>query len=96
MLKRPIVIALMLAAVTVQAMATDFPCPSEVLTRLDGRGLQRHNRFDETHPSYNLPTDLDGGGSLQVLCVGNVDLIIGVNTGKPSEPIYEIPGRDCA
>jgi hypothetical protein len=92
MLKRPIVIALMLAAVTVQAMATDFHCPSEVLTKLDGRGLQRHNPFDDTHPAYNLPTDLDGGGSLQVLCVGNVDLIIGVNTGKPSEPFMKFLG----
>ena len=67
-------------------------CSDSRSTRLDGRGLQRHNPFDDTHPAYNLPTDLDGGGSLQVLCVGNVDVIIGVNAGKPSEPFMKFLG----
>jgi hypothetical protein len=35
---------------------------------------------------------LDGGGSLQVLCVGHADVIVSVNTGKPSKSFMTFLG----
>jgi hypothetical protein len=84
MRERLIFFALTLLVIPSPALAIDIRCPPNAIKILDGRGLQRHQPFDETHPMYYLPESLDGGGSLQVLCVGNADVIIGVNTAKPS------------
>jgi hypothetical protein len=92
MRKKLIVLALTLPAMSSTALAIDVRCPPKAITTLDGRGLQRHQPFDETHPMYYLPKSLDGGGSLQVLCVGNADVIVGVNTGKPSESFLNFLG----
>ena len=64
----------------------------KAIAALDGRGLQRHQPFDDTHPMYDLPQSLDGGGSLQVLCVGHADAIVGVNSGKPSKSFMTFLG----
>jgi hypothetical protein len=70
MREKLIVVALTLPAMTAPAFAIDIRCPPKTITNLDGRGLERHRPFDETRPMYYLPKSLDGGGSLQVLCVG--------------------------
>jgi hypothetical protein len=88
----PIVVAFTLAALPSSALAIDIRCPPKAIAALDGHGLQRQQPFDETHPMYTLPKSLDGGGSLQVLCVGNADVIVSVNTGKPSEPFMTFLG----
>jgi hypothetical protein len=74
------------------AVAAEARCPPKTIAALDGRGLQRHQPFDETHPMYDLPQSLDGGGSLQVLCVGHADAIVGVNSGKPSKSFMTFLG----
>jgi hypothetical protein len=87
-----IILALALSAMASPALAIEVRCPPKAIAALDGRGLERHQPFDETHPAYDLPKSLDGGGSLQVLCVGNADVIISVNTGKPSESFMSFLG----
>jgi hypothetical protein len=74
------------------AVAVEARCPPNAIAALDGRGLQRHQPFDETHPLYDLPQNLDGGGSLQVLCVGHADVIVGVNTAKPGKSFMTFLG----
>jgi hypothetical protein len=74
------------------AVAVEARCPPKAIAALDGRGLQRHQPFDETHPLYDLPQNIDGGGSLQVLCVGHADVIVGVNTAKPSKSFMTFLG----
>jgi hypothetical protein len=74
------------------AIAAEAHCPAKVIAALDGRGLLRHQPFDEAHPMYDLPQSLDGGGSLQVLCVGHADVIVSVNTGKPSKSFMSFLG----
>jgi hypothetical protein len=72
--------------------AVEIVCPPKAIAALDGRGLPRHQPFDETHPKYDLPQNLDGGGELQVLCVGHADVIVNVNTGKPSKSFMTFLG----
>jgi hypothetical protein len=74
------------------AMAVEARCPPRAIVALDARGLQRRLPFDETHPMYDLPQSLDGGGSLQVLCVGHADVIVSVNSGKPSKSFMTFLG----
>jgi hypothetical protein len=74
------------------AMAVEARCPPKAMAALDARALQRRQPFDETHPTYDLPQNLDGGGSLQVLCVGHADVIVSVNTGKPSKSFMTFLG----
>jgi hypothetical protein len=74
------------------AMAVEARCPPKAMAALDTRGLRRRQPFDETHPMYDLPQSLDGGGSLQVLCVGHADVIVSVNTGKPSKSFMTFLG----
>jgi hypothetical protein len=87
-----IVLILVFQGLTLPAIAVEARCPPKAIAALDGRGLQRHQPFDETHPMYDLPRSLDGGGSLQVLCVGHADLIVSVNTGKPSKSFMTFLG----
>jgi hypothetical protein len=86
------VLALANLFLTSPAMAVEARCPPKAMTALDARGLQRRQPFDETHPMYDLPHSLDGGGSLQVLCVGHADVIVSVNASKPSRSFMTFLG----